>query len=370
MASLADGECYLTGLSHGEDVRSTRKCLQRMGTGVPLDCGNSGTTIRLLMGLLAGKPYSSTLTGDASLAKRPMERIAIPLRMMGAEINANFPVHIQGAPLHGIDYELPIASAQLKSAILLAALQAEGRTTLTGKIQSRDHTERMLRYFGVNLEWNEEMISIVGPQRLKAKPFQIPGDPSSAAFWIGGAAIVPGGDVQIHKVSLNPTRLAFYEVLRTMGAAIRYTEKGGNTELYGTIRGTYAPLKGIKVPQEVIPYLIDEIPLLSVIAVFAEGETVIKGIEELRYKESDRIEAVCENLKKMGAEVHSTQDSIVIEGPQKIHGATIETFHDHRIAMAFSIAALQAEGTTTIQNSEIASISYPNFYETLEVLYG
>lgn len=384
--AIAKGRTTLEGLSNGKDVCSTINCLRKLGIRVEnntvygggfqqpcgfLDCGNSGTTMRLLMGLLSGLPFSADLIGDESLSKRPMERAAIPLRKMGAKIDAAFPVRVEGGNLSGAAYALPVASAQIKSALLLAGLYANGTTKIMGKIQSRDHTERMLPYFGADLSAGSDAIILEGPKTLVGKSLKIPGDPSSAAYWAAAACMIPGAKIRIRNVSLNPTRIAFFDVLKSMGADISYQPVFSETpEPLGTIEAKFSALSGIKVSEEIVPYLIDEIPILSVLAVFAEGKTCIKGIEELRHKESDRIKATCINLQKMGAIVESSQDSLSIEGVQKLNGAVLDTYQDHRIAMAFSIAGLVAEGETTIKNSRIASISYPDFYKTLRRFCG
>ncbi|MBL6991100.1 MAG: 3-phosphoshikimate 1-carboxyvinyltransferase [Bacteriovoracaceae bacterium] len=387
------GETKISNLLQGADVLSTKNCLASMGVqfedkgndllvkglgasnfkvpGGALNCGNSGTTIRLLMGPLSALSFSTTLIGDESLSKRPMSRVSDPLAQMGAQItltDGNFaPINIKGAPLKGINYQLPKASAQVKTALLLAGLFADGATTLTGKIQSRDHTERLLPAFGVNVDTTDSHISIMGGQKLSsAGSIHIPGDISSASFWMAAACIHKGSWMEFDNISLNPTRVGFLKVLERMGAKVDYQIEVEKPEPIGSLRIEYAPLAGVTISKEEIPSLIDEIPILAVLATYAEGETKITGAKELRFKESDRIEAVASNLKSMGAKVETYEDGLCIKGPQALRGAKIETFHDHRIAMAFSIAALGAKGSTEIIDSQTVDISYPSFFETLK----
>ncbi|HXP94420.1 MAG TPA: 3-phosphoshikimate 1-carboxyvinyltransferase [Candidatus Binatia bacterium] len=391
--ALAAGRTEITGLLESEDVRATRGCLEAMGASVhadearlvvegagrlrnpgrTLDCMNSGTTMRLLMGVLAGARVNATLDGDASLRRRPMRRVAGPLRQMGAHITLAdgdvAPVRIDdGAPLHGIDYALPVASAQVKSSLLLAGALAEGTTVLRGLIHSRDHTERMLPHFGVHLDARRDEIVIEGGQPWHGARVVVPGDPSTAAFWIAAATIVPDSEVELQNILLNPTRIGFIDVLRRMGASIEAHVERTEPEPVGTLRVRSAQLRATTITGDEIPAMIDEVPLVAVLATFAHGTTAIRGAEELRVKESDRIETVAQNLRAMGAQVETLPDGFVIEGPQLLHGARIDTHGDHRVAMAFSIAALGAGGTTQIEGAECASVSYPKFYETLAEL--
>jgi 3-phosphoshikimate 1-carboxyvinyltransferase len=331
--------------------------------------------MRMLMGVLAGQRFPSRLFGDASLSRRPMKRVAEPLEAMGAKFtltNGSFaPLTVHGAgTLKAIEYRLKVASAQVKSAILLAALYADGRTRLTGEIHSRDHTERLLPHFGAAIETSRDAISIAGGQELHGARVDVPGDPSSAAFWLAAASVVSGGHVTIENILLNPTRTGFIEALKRMGAPIREREKASVPEPVGEIELSHARLKGVTISAAEVPSLIDEIPVLAVLATYAEGTTEVRGAEELRVKETDRIEAVATNLRKMGARIETFEDGFRIEGPQRLQGAKLDSFHDHRIAMAFSIAALGAEGETEIANAESVSISYPTFFETLERLTG
>ncbi|MCM2323631.1 MAG: 3-phosphoshikimate 1-carboxyvinyltransferase [Oligoflexia bacterium] len=393
--AISRGESRVTNLLASADVRSTRDCLERMGVvfredrdgvrvigkglrglGAPareLDCGNSGTTMRVMMGLLAGQAFSSRLVGDESLSRRPMRRASEPLRSMGAEITLAkeqfAPVQIHGKRLHSIDYELKVASAQVKTALLLAGLYADGETVLRGAVGSRDHTERMLPFFGVELEKSPGRLSIRADQELSATDVVVPGDPSSAAFWLAAACLVPGGSVEVEGISLNPTRTGFLEVLRRMGARVEEQVSVREPEPVGTVRVS-APsgLRGTVVRPEEVPSLIDEIPVLAVLATQAEGRTEIQGAEELRVKETDRIEAVAVNLRAMGVGLETFEGGLAVHGRQLLRAAPIRTFLDHRIAMAFSVAALVAEGVTEIDHPECVSISYPDFFETLERL--
>jgi 3-phosphoshikimate 1-carboxyvinyltransferase len=392
--ALADGVTEVTDILESEDVQSTAACLRKLGveitkrgnqtlvrgTGIRgfsaptevLDCGNSGTTIRLLMGLLSGLGVKAEMTGDASLVKRPMKRVAEPLREMGARFELSrenyAPLTVTGTKLRAIRYDLKIASAQIKSAILLAALSAEGTTEVVGEIHSRDHTERFLKHFGVEVDVSSSAIKLRGGQKLVAKPVHVPGDPSTAAFWMAAATLVPGSHVRMENIALNPTRIGFIRALERMGADIRIEVTSENPEPVGRIEVRSAKLKGVTITEAEVPSLIDELPLLAVLATQAEGVTLVEGAEELRVKETDRIEAVATNLRAMGAEIEVRPDGYRIVGPQKLKGAKIESFHDHRIAMAFSIAGLFAPGETTIHGAECVAISYPEFYETLTEL--
>jgi 3-phosphoshikimate 1-carboxyvinyltransferase len=392
--ALAKGVTKVSNLLKSEDVLSTRKCLEASGVKISdrgkdivviglggfnftesrgaLDCGNSGTTMRLMMGVLAGQEINSLLFGDASLSRRPMKRVADPLRVMGASIDLhsdNFaPVKISGTRLSGINYDLKIASAQIKTAILLAGLNASGKTTISGEIHSRDHTERMLNHFGVNLSSNHEFVSIVGGQKLIARDVDVPSDPSTAAFWLAASSLVTGGAVEMKNISLNESRTGFMRVLKKMNGILESRVTIESPEPMGIVTAKCAQLRGCKITREEIPSLIDEIPLIAVLATQAEGETIVEGAEELRVKESDRLSAVAINLRAMGVEITERPDGFLIRGPQKLKGCVLDSFHDHRIAMAFSIAALVAEGDTSIKNSECVDISYPNFYEDLRQL--
>ncbi len=400
--ALARGSTQITNLLEAEDVQSTENALRRLGIDIVrksnswtvhgqgrsglqapktnLDCGNSGTTLRLLMGVLAGRPFESQLIGDTSLTQRPMKRVADPLRSMGAQIqlspDGTAPVQIKGnSSLQAIDYTLPIASAQLKSAILLAGLCTEGTTRLFGQIDSRDHTERLLAHFGVRVdrdfapnsksEIGGDFLAIQGGQELKGTDIRVPGDISSAAFWLGLGALIPCGTLEIQNVLLNPTRTGIVRLLSQMGASIQYEITTSEPEPTGWITIEQSNLHGVEIKPSEVPSLIDEIPLIAVLATLATGKTTVRGAEELRVKETDRLEALAKNLRAMGAKIELFPDGFIIEGPQTLHGSALESFGDHRIAMAFSIAALRAQGSSEIRGSDCVSISYPGFYETL-----
>ncbi len=397
LSAIAEGESRITGLSQGADVRSTAGCMRALGVSLqveetearvfgcglrglqapsePLDAGNSGTAMRLLLGLLAGQRFKSTLTGDDSLQRRPMSRVIRPLEAMGAEIettgDGRAPLTIQGRGLTGIDYTLPVASAQVQSALLLAGLYADGTTHVSEPGPIRDHTERMLAYLGVSLTREGGTVALRGGQSLRASELDVPGDPSSAAFWLAAGALVPGAEVAVGNVCTNPTRTGLFDALARMGATLSFErERVACREPRADLRATGSRLRGIEVAGQLVPRLIDELPLLAVLATQAEGETVVRGAEELRVKETDRVAAVSANLRAMGAELEERPDGWVIPGAQKLEGATVESFGDHRVAMAFAVAALVAQGPTTIRGAEWADISYPGFFEQLERLRG
>jgi 3-phosphoshikimate 1-carboxyvinyltransferase len=392
---LAQGTSKIKGLQEGEDVLATARCFQQLGAKISkqgditlieglggkkllnpsaeLDCANSGTTMRVLMGILAGIPgFKGILIGDASLSKRPMKRVYTPLELMGAKMvlrEGNFsPLVVDGQELRPIEYELKIASAQIKTAVMMAALNAKGLTRIFGEIESRDHTERMLEGFGgkviVNAK-NREII-IAGPQQLKAAEFDVPGDPSTAAFWVAAATMLQDSELKLSGISLNPTRIGFMEVLKRSGAHIKFEETVLRPEPMGNILVKSAKLKAFSITAQEVPSLIDEIPMLAVLATQCLGRSEIRGAEELRVKESDRIESVALNLRAMGVKVETYPDGLAIEGPCDLQGATIKTFHDHRIAMAFAVAGLLVKsGVTTIEDAHCAAVSYPQFYHDL-----
>ena len=394
LGALASGTSEVIDILEGEDVQSTAHCLKELGVVITkngnktfikgigdkgftppvnvLDCGNSGTTMRVMMGVLAGRSITATLTGDSSLRSRPMKRVAEPLQLMGAQFtltNGNLaPLTVVGSKLHGIDYNLKIASAQIKTAIIMAALTAKGVTRITGETGSRDHTERLLPHFGCDLKVGKNEIVISGGQNLRPQIVNVPSDPSTAAFWIGAASIIPGATLELENISLNPTRIGLIHVLQRMGANITTEIVNEHPEPIGKITVKFSGLKGTHVNKDEVPGLIDEIPLLAILATQAHGVTEIRGAEELRVKESDRIEAVATNLRAMGCELEVFEDGLRIEGPQKLTGSSIKTFHDHRIAMAFSIAGLVADKETQIEDAECVAVSYPNFFETLTEL--
>ena len=388
-AALADGTSRISNLSTGADVMSTRKCLEACGirirddgddvviTGgkftdpkLPLDCGNSGTTTRLMLGLLAGQGINATFMGDNSLSDRPIGRILDPLSQMELRSESHhgkFPVTIHKSDLNGTHYESPVASAQVKSAILLAGLGASSDTSVTEPILSRDHTERMLQGMGAEL-FTAGLTATVSPLKSSLSPFElsVPGDPSTGAFFAAAAAMVPGSNIILNRILRNPTRIGFYSALYQMGGGMdcldQWDEAG---EWIGKLNVFHQPLNGISITKNDVPGLIDELPILAILATQAEGKTKVHGAEELRVKECDRIHAVCTNLKRMGADIYELKDGFIIDGPTQLKGAEIETFHDHRIAMTFTIAGLVADGDVVLDDPECISISYPEFYDEL-----
>lgn len=393
--AMAAGTTTVEGFLLGDDCLSTISCFRKLGVDIELagdkvtiksggernwqepaavlDTGNSGTTTRLMLGLLAGTEFHSVLAGDESIAKRPMRRIIDPLRLMGADIrgraNGQFtPLAVQGTKLQAIDYTLPVASAQVKSAILLAALKAEGTTTITEPVATRDHTEIMLEHFGAKLMREDGKISLEGGQKLAAAHVKVPGDISSAAFLIGAALITSGSEVVLTNVGCNPTRTGILDVIEKMGAdfSIHSREEGGEQPADLTIRSS--SLKGIEIGGSLIPRLIDEIPLIALVATQAEGMTVIKDAEELRVKETDRIAAVVAELSKMGADITATEDGMVINGPTPLHSASMMTYGDHRLGMMAAVASLIADGPVEIDDPDCISVSFPNFVEQMNSL--
>jgi 3-phosphoshikimate 1-carboxyvinyltransferase len=334
-------------------------------------CGNSGTTMRLLAGILAGQPFRSKLTGDPSLNKRPMRRVIDPLTQMGASIRAEGsgdrpPLVIEGGPLKPIHYFSPVASAQVKSAILLAGMFANGKTTVTEPSQSRDHSERMLEYFLVRPVKDQLSVSIYGGQTPESRDFTVPGDISSAAFWLVAAAAQPSSHLLVRNVGLNESRTGILGVLVRMGAAVREVVENDDAEPLGTIEIRGERLKGTTIAGKEIPNVIDELPILAVAGALAHGKTVIADAGELRVKETDRLAAIATNLRAMGAQVSETEDGMEILGGVPLHGARLQSFGDHRIAMAFAIAGLFAEGETIIEDTDCVATSYPGFEQTLE----
>jgi 3-phosphoshikimate 1-carboxyvinyltransferase len=400
LGALAKGTTTIRGLLVGEDPQSTAACFRAMGSQIDtlnpelvtvqgiglgqlqepsdiLDAGNSGTTLRLMLGILASHPGRyCAVTGDSSLRSRPMGRVVEPLRQMGSQIwgrqGGKFaPLSVQGQPLQGIRYQSPIASAQVKSCILLAGLMAAGETQVQEPALSRDHSERMLRAFGADLETDPDACTVViRPGReLIAQTVQVPGDISSAAFWLVAASIVPGSDLILQDVGLNPTRTGILEVLEQMGADITLLNVREVTgEPMGDIQVRSADLKATEIAGAVIPRLIDEIPILAVAAAYAQGTTRIRDAAELRVKESDRLAAIARQLTQMGSAITEYPDGLEIRGGMPLRGAEVESYADHRIAMSLAIAALAAQGSTVLSGAESASISYPDFFPTLESL--
>jgi 3-phosphoshikimate 1-carboxyvinyltransferase len=402
LGGLSDGVCTIRNFLPSEDCVNTLNAMQSLGArhevldelpgygplnlrihgrsmklsapAEPIDCGNSGTGMRLLAGLLAGQSFSSKLFGDESLSSRPMGRITLPLGQMGAKLEplgekaGCAPLLIHPAVLHPTTYEMPVASAQVKSAVLLAGLFAEGKTSVIQPAETRDHTERMLASFRVVTERVGNEISVVGGQIPRACDFTVPGDISSAAFWLVAAAALPGAKLIIRDVGLNPTRTAILAVLRRMGAPIMETLHAGDGEPIGDLEIHGAALTGTTILLEEVPNLIDEIPVIAVAAALAKGRTVIRNARELRVKETDRITTVVDNLRAMGATVEEFEDGMEIEGGNPLHAAVINSFGDHRIAMAFAIAGLFAKGETVIQNTDCVNTSYPGFSHHLAAI--
>lgn len=389
LGSLAEGTTEITGFLEGEDALATLAAFRAMGVAIEgpdqgrvtvhgvglhglkqptqaLDLGNSGTSMRLLSGLLAGQGFDSVLTGDASLSKRPMRRVTDPLALMGAKIDATdkgtAPLHVHGGvPLHGIDYDMPVASAQVKSCLLLAGLYADGTTSVTEPAPTRDHTERMLAGMGYPLERAGNRVSLRGGGKLQATRIEVPADISSAAFFLVGASIAEGSELVLEHVGINPTRTGVIDILRLMGADITLSnerEVGG--EPVADLRVRSAQLRGIQIPEELVPLAIDEFPALFVAAACAEGETVLTGAEELRVKESDRIAVMADGLKALGVDAEPQPDGIRIRGG-RLGAGSIDSHGDHRIAMSFAIAALRAEGNISIRDCSNVNTSFPGF---------
>jgi 3-phosphoshikimate 1-carboxyvinyltransferase len=397
-AAIAQGESRILNCSGGGDNGSTIGAFRTLGVDITqsgteihvkgrgwrglraprqtIDCGNSGTTMRLLSGLLSARPFLSRLDGDESLRSRPMGRVIGPLTEMGADIVSESggnraPLRITGKPLHGISYRSPVASAQVKSALVLAGLQAQGTTTVWEPVRSRDHTECMLPSFGVHLEVKETELSIAGGQELRACDVEVPGDLSSAAFFIGAALLLPGSELYVRGVGLNPTRTGVLDVLRAMGGSIavqNVREVCG--EPVGDLLVRPSTLHGITMNGELVVRAIDEIPLLAVVAAFAQGITTIRGAEELRVKESDRLHALAVTLQTLGGRITELPDGLIIEGGYELHGGRVDSVGDHRIAMALSIAGLAGTGEVMVERAESVAISFPSFYDLVRDLTG
>jgi len=400
LGSLATGTTEIEGFLPGEDCLSTIRCFRSMGVQIEqngssvkvfgrglreltapagiLDCGNSGTTTRLLSGVLAAQHFNSVLSGDASIQRRPMKRIMIPLRAMGADItsvsgNDCAPLSVHGKQLYGIHFNSPIASAQVKSAVLLAGLYASGQTTVTEPALSRDHTERMLRSFGAKvLTGNFEdrpSVTVTETQNLYGTEISVPGDISSAAFFLVGASIVPGSEVVLRNVGINPTRDGVISALRAMGAKIEVLDvRNEDSEPAADLLVRYAPLHGTEIGGELIPRLIDELPVLAAAAAVAEGRTVIRDAAELKVKESNRIRTMAEGLSRLGAKVEETEDGLIIDGGAALHGGEVESYLDHRVAMSFAILSLVTDGEVRISDPDCVNISAPTFFEDLKSL--
>lgn len=393
-ASLAKGKTYVSGFLEGADCLSTISCFQKMGIEIErlksdviiygkglrglkasssiLDCGNSGTTTRLISGILAAQNFDSTLTGDASIRKRPMNRIIKPLSMMGAKIESSeggfAPLHIKASDLNGIDYISPVASAQVKSAILLAGLYAEGKTSVSEPVLSRNHTELMLKNFGAKVEILGTKATIYKCDELYACDIKVPADISSAAFFIVAASICKGSNLILKDVGINPSRDGILKVAKEMGAKIEILNIRGNEEKIADIYVSSADLKATNIGGDIIPSLIDEIPIIAAMASLAEGQTIIKDAKELKVKESNRIKVMVDELSKLGVDIKETDDGMIINGNPKqvFKAATIDSHKDHRIAMTFAILNLVCENKINILDADCVNISYPNFYEDLK----
>lgn len=390
--ALAQGTTRITHFLEGADCLSTISCFQAMGIHIQknkdevlvegkglhglqapldiLDVGNSGTTTRLISGILAGQDFTSRLTGDASICQRPMGRIITPLSMMGAQITSQnqdgcAPLTIQGGHLHGIHYQSPVASAQVKSCVLLAGMYADAPTSVTEPVLSRNHTELMLNYFGAQVTSKGTTAAILPQPDLKARDITVPGDISSAAYFIAAGLLVPGSEILLCNVGINPTRDGLLRVCQAMGGDITLLNVRNDGEPTADLLIRSSSLHGTEIKGEIIPTLIDEIPMIAVMAAFAEGTTVIRDAAELKVKESDRIQVMTDNLTRMGADVEALPDGMIIHGGKPLHGATIDSHKDHRIAMSFAVAGGICEGSLTITDGECVNISYPEFYTDL-----
>lgn len=392
LAAVAEGTSRIHSFAESVDCQSTLNCLKLLGVRIerrgnevviagcgldglrapaePLDAGNSGSTIRMLSGILSGQPFRTVIGGDASLSRRPMKRIIEPLARMGARIESHEgslpPLTINGGSLVPIRYELPVASAQVKTAVLFAGLYAGGKTEVVEPRVTRDHSEIALRQFGVNVERQDCTITIQGRSRLSAQDLTVPGDISSAAFFLVAGLLLPGSHLTLQNVGLNATRTAILDFLKSIGAEISIQDlETRNGEPVGSVSVKAGALRGGEIPAEIIPGLIDELPVLAVLGTQTEDGLVFRGAQELRVKESDRIAAVAGNLRRMGAEVEEFPDGLRVPGHQRLSGAEIDSYGDHRIAMAFSVAGLVAGGTTTVRDSDCVQISFPSFFETI-----
>lgn len=393
--ALANGQTTIEHFLHGEDCLSTIAVFRQLGvaidvssdkitvhgTGIEslkqpstiLDVGNSGTTIRLMMGILAGRHFESQLTGDASIQKRPMNRVITPLKTMSAAISAQegglAPVTVSAVEaITGINYDMPVASAQVKSALLFAGMQSDDVTIINEKEKSRDHTERMLQQFGGEITINGLSISITKQPPLQGQNIYVPGDISSAAFFLVAASLLAGSKVTLKNVGMNPTRTGIIDVLRDMGAAIAETSQPTTGEPLSDLTVSAAPLKATEIGGSLIPRLIDELPIIALLATQAQGTTVIKDAEELKVKETNRIDTVAEELTKMGADITATPDGLIIKGPTALHGATVSSHGDHRIGMMLAVAGFIASSPVELEDAEAIAVSYPNFFEHVEQL--
>ncbi|MEI5992564.1 3-phosphoshikimate 1-carboxyvinyltransferase [Candidatus Enterococcus mansonii] len=396
--AIAHGTTTIKNFLRGDDCLSTLQAFRDLGVQIEddgnvitvhgkgfsgltatkqaIDVGNSGTTIRLIMGILAGTSFTTTLFGDHSIAKRPMNRVILPMNQMGAKCfghdGTEFPpITVEGTKnLQAIHYQMPVASAQVKSAILFAALQAKGESVILEKEKTRDHTEDMIRQFGGEITVSGKEIRVTGPQQLKGQEVNIPGDISSAAFFLAAASIIADSRIVLNNVGLNPTRTGIIDVIKQMGGKLTIEETGNKENKAGTLTIETSELKGIEISGEIIPRLIDELPIIALLATQAQGTTIIRDAEELKVKETNRIDAVANELNKMGASIEPTEDGLIIHGKTSLHGAKVTSYGDHRIGMMLQIAALLVkEGTVELEKAEAISVSYPAFFEDLNTLY-
>ncbi|MGM7635381.1 3-phosphoshikimate 1-carboxyvinyltransferase [Bacillus sp. Hm123] len=393
--ALAEGTTTIRHFLKGADCLSTIDIFRKLGVQIEeteeeiivhgngwdglkepvdiLDAGNSGTTTRLLLGILAGRPFHSVLIGDESIAKRPMDRVVVPLKDMGAQISGRkdgrfTPLAVQGTTLTAMRYELPMASAQVKSAIIFAALQATGETVITEPLPTRDHTEKMIEQFGGKITRRGNEIIVTGGQTFKGTDIYVPGDISSAAFFLVAGAIAPNSEIILKNVGLNPTRTGIIDVMEKMGANMEVIVAESKGEEIGTVIIRTSDLHGVEIGGDLIPRLIDEIPIIALLATQASGKTIIKDAEELKVKETNRIDAVVNELTKLGAKVEATEDGMIIHGNQSLTGGQVTSYGDHRIGMMLAVASLIASGSVTIENIEAIAVSYPQFFEDLASL--
>lgn len=393
--ALSEGKTTIRHFLKGEDCLSTIDCFRKLGVQIEetdeeiivhgagwdglkepsaiLDTGNSGTTTRLMLGILAGRPFHSVMIGDESIGKRPMDRVTVPLAAMGADIagrdNGRFtPLSIRGKKLETIEYKLPVASAQVKSAVIFAALQANGESVIIEPEATRDHTEKMIEQFGGNIRREGDRIFIQGGQQFKGTNVYVPGDISSAAFFMVAAAVTPGSEVVLENTGLNKTRTGIIDVFKQMGADITIEKTASEGEEIGTITVKTSNLKGTEISGSIIPRLIDEIPVIALLATQAEGDTIIRDAEELKVKETNRIDTVVDELKKLGADIEATDDGMIIRGKSKLHGGTVSSHGDHRIGMVMAIASLITEGEVELHDHEAIAVSYPEFFDHLRLL--
>jgi 3-phosphoshikimate 1-carboxyvinyltransferase len=394
--AISEGVTTVSNFLPGDDCLSTISCFRKLGVQIEehenelqiigegldglsepiefLDVGNSGTTIRLMLGILSGRPFFATLQGDHSIGKRPMTRVTVPLREMGAQIegrkNGEYtPIAIRGGNLKPIHYQMPVASAQVKSSLLFAGLQADGETTIIEKTESRDHTERMIRHFGGEIQKEDGRITIMGGQKLSGTHVHVPGDISSAAFFLVAGAIIPNSEITLKNVGFNPTRTGIIDVMKKMGADIQILKSEDQAfEPYGDLLIKTSQLKGTNIEGDLIPRLIDEIPIIALLATQAEGTTIIKDAQELKVKETNRIDTVVNELKKLGANIIATDDGMIINGKSNLQGGTVSSHGDHRIGMMLAIAAAICTDEVYLENPAAISVSYPNFFTHLNQL--